>query len=228
VPPEKKVEKPRRISGPLLERGEGYIDVSDKYKTRLELGTAKLVRPGLPPIDLGIPADAVLRPVYLSFYDKYLTTSYDYQSIATAIVKGSYQWRGHRSNAPYYLVGLDGSVDTVPYPEVIFQYAANGAQIRSFSYLWPTPHGVLIDVTGGPYSPVSGLFLLKGEELFRIWGGPPSLNPFTRGRSERLFVLDISPDGCRVVFLHAHKYPLPRDKNPDPIPMSVLNICKEQ
>ena len=167
-------------------------------------------------------------PVYLSCYDKYLTTSSDYQRIATAIVKGSYQWRGHRSNAPYYLVGLDGSVDTAPYPEVIFQYAANGAQIRSFSHLWPTPHGVLIQVAGGSLSPVSGLFLLKGEELFRIWGGPPSLNPFKRGRSEQPRVLDISPDGCRVVFLHAHKYPLPRDKNPDPIPMSVLNICKEQ
>jgi hypothetical protein len=97
-----------------------------------------------------------------------------------------------------------------------------------FQYLWPTPHGLLINHLGGRLAG-NGLLLLQGERLLRIWGGPLSLNFFKTnyGRGESSYVFNISPDGCRVVFTHARNYPRLPDKNPDPTPLSVLNLCKE-
>lgn len=210
--------------GVNLREDHGYIDKSDPgdFKS-FRYGTAKLVRPGKDLIDLGIPTVAVGRPVYLPYFDKYLTTTAPY---GDELRTHSEFRKNHPGDGPYYLVGLDGSVDTVPYPgRVLREYG-----FPEFSNLWPTPHGVLINITGGPYAPEAGLFLLQGEMLVRIWGGNPSLSPFSpqRGTLERSYVLNISPDGCRVVFIHARKYPLPKDKKPTPIPLSILNICKEQ
>jgi hypothetical protein len=221
--PEKRMEKPPRIAV-VLQQGDGYIDKSDPADFKnFRYGTAKLVRPGKEPIELGIPTIAVGWPVYLPYFDKYLTTTAPY---GDELRTHSEFRKNHPGDGPYYLVGLDGSVDTVPYPAMVLrEYGFPG-----FDSLWPTPQGVLINIGGGPYAPEAGLFLLQGEKLIRIWGGNPSLNPSSRRRGtlERTYVLNISPDGCRVVFLHARKYPLPKDKNPDPIPLSILNICKEQ
>jgi hypothetical protein len=66
-------------SHPLLE-GDGYIDTSarDDYEKKI-LGTAKLVRPGKPPLELGFPNAAVgAWPIYLPYYDKYLMSAWDY------------------------------------------------------------------------------------------------------------------------------------------------------
>jgi hypothetical protein len=209
--------------GVNLKEDHGYIDKSDPGDFKnFKHGTAKLVRPGKEPIELGIPTIAVGWPVYLPYFDKYLMNASDIGRDGTT---RDYLQGMTVKFALYWLVGLDGKVDSFPYPKVIFDYG-----FVEFSYLWPTPYGVLIDITGGRYAPEAGLFLLQGEKLIRIWGGNPSLNPSShrRGTLERSYVLNISPDGCRVVFLHARKYPLPKDKNPDPIPLSILNICKEQ
>lgn len=221
TPPEKRMEKPSRLAA-ALQQGDGYIDKSDPGDFKnFRYGTAKLVRPGKEPIELGIPTVAVRWPVYLPYFDKYLMTTAPY---GDALRTHSEFRKNHPGDGPYYLVGLDGSVASVPYPTpVLRQYGFPG-----FSDLWPTPLGVLININGGPLAPESGLFLLQGEELVRIWGGNPNLFSRRRGTLERSYVLNISPDGCRVVFLHARKYPLPKDKNPAPIPISILNICKEQ
>lgn len=213
-------------TGKALREDDGYIDLSaHDDKENLTLGTAKLVRPGKPLVELGIPNAAVSWPIYLPYYDKYLMSAWDYsKGSGTARKHSGGYWKYPYDYSPYWLVSREGKVESIPYPEVIFEYGVN-----EFQYLWPTPRGLLINDPEGLYAG-KGLLLLQGDRLLRIWGGPLSLNFLkdNRGRGEVSYVLNISPDGCRVVFTHARNYPLAKDKNPDPIPLSILNICKDR
>lgn len=215
-------------AGKPLRQGDGHIDLSARDdKETATLGTAKLVRPGMPSVELGIPNAAVSWPIYLPYYDKYLMSAADYRrSSGTAKKHSGIYWKFPYRVSPYWLVSRSGEVEAIPFPEVIEQYG-----VSEFEYLWPTPQGLLINDTRA-MAPGKGLLLLQGDRLYRVWGGPLPLvlNLFKnlRGRGEIVYVLNISPDGCRVVFTHASRYPLPKDKSPDPVPLSVLNLCKEQ
>jgi hypothetical protein len=209
--------------GTALREDDGFIDKSARndFKADPPLGTAKLVRPGQPPLELGIPNAAVTWPIYLPYYDKYLMSASDYGK-GGLTRRGAPFWKYPYNFSPYWIVSREGDVEAVPYPEIISEYGMAG-----FQYLWPTPHGLLINDLGGLYAG-HGLLLLQGDRLLRIWGGPLSLNFFkdNRGRGDVSYVLNISPDACRVVFMHARGFPLPREKNPAPIPLSILNLCK--
>lgn len=222
VPPNKVVKEPRASQS--LQEGDGYIDMSARDdKETLTLGTAKLVRPGQPPLELGLPNASVQYPIYLPYYDKYLMSASDYgKGGGTAMRYAGAFWKFPYNFSPYWIVSREGEVEAVPYPEIISEYGMAG-----FQYLWPTPHGLLIN-DPSVVRPGKGLLLLQGDRLLRLWGGPLSLNFFKTnyGRAENSYVLNISPDACRVVFMHARKFPLPREKNPAPIPLSILNICK--
>lgn len=212
--------------GKRLKEFGSYIDLSakddDQKKT---LGMATLALPNRPPIELGFSNAAVSKPIYLPYYDKYLMSASDYGTFSGTSQKNSgIFWKFPYKNSPYWMVNRDGAVDYAPYPEILSEYG-----IQSFNYLWPTPHGTLISHNGGIFAG-KGLLLLKGDQLQRIWGGPLSLNPFqdNRGRGEKSYVLNISPDACRIVFTHSKNYPTPAVKNPGPIELSVLNICTER
>lgn len=222
------VDAAYQARGNSLREDDGFIDVRspDNRETNTH-GTAKLVRPGQPPIDLGFPTGAVSWPTYLPYYDKYLMSSLDYAGHGSTSKKyGGVFWKYPYDVSPYWLVSRTGEVEGVPYPKIIRDYG-----IAGFQYIWPTPRGMLINQTW-PASRGFGLLLLQGEKLLRIWGGPPSLNIFqdNRGREEIAYVLNMSPDACRIVFTHAKgkDYPGEGAKHFAPIPLSVLNICKDR
>lgn len=212
--------------GKALREDDGYIDISERdNRETLTLGTAKLVRPGQAPIELGFPTAAVSFPTYLPYYDKYLMSTSDYAGAGgnSRSSMGAF-WKYPYDISPSWLVSREGEVQAVPYPEIIREYGMVG-----FTLHWPTPRGILINDRGGVFAG-KGLLLLQGEKLLRIWGGPPSLNFFqdNRGRTEASYVLNISPDACRIVFTHAKKFPKAGDQNPDAVPLSILNICKDR
>lgn len=223
------VDAAYQARGNSLREDDGYIDMRspDNRETKT-FGTAKLVRQGQPPIDLGFPTRAVSWPTYLPYYDKYLMSSSNYAvSGGTSKVNSGVFWKYPYEVSPYWLVSRTGEVEGVPYPTIIGEFG-----IAGFQHIWPTPRGMLINILWPPAGRNSGLLLLQGEKLLRIWGGPPNLNIFqdNRGREEIAYVLNISPDACRIVFTHAKEkdYPREADKHFAPIPLSVLNICKDR
>lgn len=205
-----------------LREGDGYIDRSerDDYKNFTN-GKAKLIRPGQPPLPLDVDNGEINLGflAYLSYYDKYLLGTSDHKgkSGTDRRVSGAF-WKHPYAYSPYRLISRDGMIEEVPYPTIILDFGLKG-----FQHLWPTSHGLLIETSGGGpgYAfPWNGLLLLKGERMFRLWGGMGGL---TRGGREVTHVLNISPDGCRMIFTHSDWRTYPGNH-----PLSILNLCKEQ
>jgi hypothetical protein len=90
----------------------------------------------------------------------------------------------------HYLMAHDGTVEPFPYPKILFDYGLK----REYREFIPTSNGIFINATSR-----EGLLLLKGEKLYRIYGGNKF---FAKGRGESVRSWAVSPDGCKVVFTH--------------------------
>ncbi|UTH76396.1 hypothetical protein [Chromobacterium sp. IIBBL 290-4] len=172
-----------------------------------------LMRRGQPPKQIGVRAGEVFSPIYLPYLKRYLLNSGDSQhDSATDRRLAGATWGDRPYDlTPYRLMSADGEVTEIPYPKIIFSYGVHG-----FSDLLPTPQGLLLD-SSGRSSP--GLLLLKGEQLYRIWGGQRWFAP---GWRESAYGLKVSPDGCRLAFIHASTWSVDSSNE-----ISILNLCKE-
>ena len=189
----------------LLRESDGYIQKAAQGASFQYDKLAIWMRPGKAPLNLNLRVDEIYGASsnignYLAYSKKYLLNTWDSQGGATdGVVSRSY------GLMPYRLMALDGSIEEMPYPKIIFEYG-----IKSFGLFLPTPVGVLIST--------NHLFLLQGEKLTRIWPRP---NLFGLVAYEMISDLVLSPDGCKVAVRH---FP---DTKGRTLPITILNLCQK-
>jgi hypothetical protein len=146
---------------------------------------------------------------WLEYAQKYQLTYYDphgSSSTEKRLAGSTWKWRPY-ALTPFRLMSLNGDIEEIPYPEVIYEYGLKG--IGSFIF---TPVGLLI-------TPEKSIFLLDNEHLTRIWGQPSGWFY----RPESVFSMRISPDGCKVVFVRIIDW-APKTRKP----IAILHICQRQ
>lgn len=209
--------RPKGSISASLRESDGYILLSEPGKNFDPAKTGIWYRPGKPPIDTKIRASELRNrlPEYLKFSNKYLLNKWDSQNNAWTDKRLAGLAWGDRpySLTPYRLLSpQDGKIEEIPYPYIIFEYG-----VLYFGELLPTKAGILINNTGRGKGE-HGLFLLNGEQLTRIWGGP---GWFDAGHNEVADGIELSPDGCAIIFSHYVDWHLETKK-----PISLMNLCQ--
>ncbi|GGC93381.1 hypothetical protein [Undibacterium terreum] len=144
--------------------------------------------------ELPLRGSEISTSVYLAHEQKYLLNMRDSQgnSDTDRRLGAVDAWKNRQySLTPYRLLGMDGSIEQIPYPAILFEYG-----IRYFGVLLPTRAGLLIVAPNSRKSEY-GLFLLQEKNLVRVFGGPRLLG--IDGR-EGVDKLSLSPDGCKIAF----------------------------
>ena len=170
------------------------------------------MRPGKAPLDINVRVDEIHGASgnignYLAYAQKYLLNTWDSQGDSDTDRRlGGVGWNRPYDLTPYRLMALDGSIEEIPHPKIIFEYG-----LKRFAYFLPTPAGVIISS--------NNLFLLQGERLTRIWPRP---GLFGRITPEIIDGLVLSPDGCKIAFRHYanSKYTTPKS-------VTIINLCEK-
>jgi hypothetical protein len=204
--------RPKSSLSMLLREPDGYIQLSAPGAPYQHDKTAIWMRPGKAPLDLNVRVDEVYGAGnslgnYLAYSQKYLLNTWDSQGDSdTDRRRAGASWNRPYDLTPYRLMALDGSIEEMPYPKIIFEYG-----IKRFAFLLPTPVGVLISS--------NNLFLLQGEQLTRIWPRP---GIFGGIKPEVIDGLVLSPDGCKVAFHH-----FTDSKKTTPQSVTILTLCQK-
>jgi len=210
------LSRPQGAIAASLRESDGYILLSQADNSFDPAKTGVWYRPGMPPVDLEILVDELPErlPQYLAYSGKYLLNKWDSQHNSSTDKRlAGATWKRPYDLTPYRLLSLDGKVEEIPYPYIIFEYG-----LQYFGELLPTKAGILINNTGQGKGE-HGLFLLNGYKLTRIWGGS---GWFDKGRGEVATGLQLSPDGCTIVFARYSDWRLTAKK-----PISLMNLCQE-
>ena len=179
-----------------LSEANGYIQINvpgDPYRANK---SAIWIRPGQAPLDLNVRVDEINSANdgdgnYLAYAKKYLLNTFDSQwNSDTDKRLGGVGWNRPYDLTPYRLMALDGSIEEIPYPKIIFEYG-----LKRFAYFLPTPAGFIISS--------NNLYLLQGEKLTRVWPRPDLFGHIT---PEIIAGLALSPDGCKLAFRHYRDY----------------------
>lgn len=198
----------------LLRESDGYIDRVRKVTAGgvNDIDKAILRKPGAPPQELPVRASEISKVMYLAYAKKYLLNTWDSQNDSDTDKRlGGANWNRPYDLTPYRLMALDGSIEEIPYPKVIFDYG-----IRYFDVLFPTRAGIVIEAMGAKRSEY-GFFLLQGDRLTRFLGGPRILG--FDGR-EGVNGISLSPDGCKIAFrLYSDWRPIKKQ-------ITIINLCK--
>ncbi|WP_443115411.1 hypothetical protein [Herbaspirillum seropedicae] len=204
---------PPRDSLPILLREpDGYIERSHPDAPYKSHKNAIWMRPGKAPLDINVRVDEIHGASgnignYLAYAQKYLLNTWDSQGDSDTDRRlGGVGWNRPYDLTPYRLMALDGSIEEIPYPKILFEYG-----LKRFAYFLPTLAGVIISS--------NNLFLLQGERLTRIWPRP---GLFGRITPEIIDGLVLSPDGCKLAFRHYanSKYSTPKS-------VTIINLCEK-
>jgi hypothetical protein len=191
----------------LGRKQDGYLYVDQKtYETKARQGLGTEIplmwaQPGKPPIALPMLLSDFARARYLAFLGKYLLEP--------------------PMRAPFRLLSLDGSVETIPYPAL-----GVDAQTEMFGSLLVTQAGVVItkaekQMRGG---------MLHGSMLLLI---PPDRFVTLVSNSSyldgSLWIFNLSPDGCSIVYSRNTASRLSSLlNNGSPRSLSIVNVCKQK
>lgn len=160
----------------------------------------KYYRPGQPPIELGIVRGGITdRPVFSQYANAYVLD----QLISG---KGSGSAMLRLPDGQRYTVRLlspEGEITTLTYPDALYQ--RTGTREINVSRI-----GLLIASVHQSFRPTlvdTGLFLARGEKVVKIMDG-------------QVGDVDVSPDGCKVVFRHAEL-----NNSAYPCTIKMINVC---
>jgi len=111
------------------------------------------IRQGKAPIPLPIRYDEIGSGEFVAFLDKYLLNDSDTAMTSRTNSHLNLVWRRPYEYTPFRLLGQDGSIEEIPYPEFVFDYGIadrkyTGAHFSEFHVMRP---GILITT-----HPVSG------------------------------------------------------------------------
>ncbi|WP_433693668.1 hypothetical protein [Herbaspirillum seropedicae] len=196
----------------LLREPDGYIERAAPGAPYKSEKTAIWRRPSEAPLDMNVRVDEVRGAGnnlgnYLAYSQKYLLNTWDSQGNSDTDQRlGGVGWNRPYDLTPYRLMAMDGSIEEIPYPKILFEYG-----IKRFAFFLPTPVGIIISS--------NNLFLLQGEKLTHIWPRP---GLFGRITPEIINGLVLSPDGCKLAFRHYRdiKYATPKS-------VSIINLCEK-
>ncbi|WP_443115413.1 hypothetical protein [Herbaspirillum seropedicae] len=196
----------------LLREPDGYIQLNTPGEPYKSDRKAVWIRPNKTPLVMNVRVDEVhgagnFIGNYLAYSKKYLLNTWDSQGDSdTDQRRAGVGWNRPYDLTPYRLMAMDGSIEEIPYPKILFEYG-----IKRFAYFLPTPAGVIISA--------KNLFLLQGEKLTRIWPRPGIFGGVT---PEIIGGLALSPDGCKLAFRHYRdtKYTTPKS-------VSIINLCEK-
>ncbi|MCB4359295.1 hypothetical protein [Quatrionicoccus australiensis] len=192
-----------------LHEGHGYIQRAALGLQHTLGDKATYVVPNKPAIELNIHFSEIKGGwrQYLEYARKYQLNYYDPHGTSMTDKRLAGNSWGNRPYAltPFRLLSLDGSIEEIPYPEIIYEYGLKGV-----GYFLFTPVGLLI-------TPNTSIMLLNDERLTRIWGKPTSWFH----TPESVFAMQLSPDGCKLVFGRAANWKVGTRK-----PIAILNLCQ--
>ncbi len=144
------------------------------------------------------------RVLYLPFLKKYFLHWLDSQGNSGTDEWLNSRWDRPYELAPYRLMSLDGTIEVIPYPRILFEYG-----IKGFAWIFPSKVGLVIQRG-------REILLLQGDQLYRVWSGDHRFLP-----NEGIAGSAISPDGCKVAFMR-----FTDNRVVTPKPISIINLCE--
>jgi hypothetical protein len=186
-----------------LREADGYLRRSEPGKPYDASAEALLVKPGQKPKGLGVRVDEIGNAIYLPYFNQYLLTSWLNKT------------NREEDIPPDRLMSPDGKITEMPYPRIVFEFIS-----EMIARIQLIPQGQLFISGGTNGYNGQGLLLLQGERLIRLWGGQKW---FAKGRNQVAMGMQISPDGCRIAFIHSAQYTSYSSTNP----IAIINLCKE-
>lgn len=192
---------------PLREE-HGYLQRIAEGKRSRPDDRITYVPRGKPPIPLAVHSMEVFggRYHYLEYSQKYQLNYFDpHGNSATERRLGGYEWNRPYDLTPFRLLSLDGTVEEIPYPKIIYEYG-----LKVIGLFMPTPVGWLI-------ASEKSLFLLNGEILTRVWGKPSDwfYSP------QFIWAMRLSPNGCKLAFARTADWKPESNK-----PIAIMELCK--
>jgi len=209
-----------------LHEDHGYLDLYTNKRKWVETGPKsirevtgieyvpenkypiKYYRPGQPPIDLGIVRGGITgRPVFSKYANAYMLDQLIRDRRSEEASQPRMYPDGQRPAVR--LLSPEGEITALTYPDALFQ-------ITSATEINVSRAGLLIVASAGerfnPRSKTTGLFLARGEKVVKLVND--SVNS-----------LDVSPDGCKVVFRQGvlNGGGMPIEGNP--ITIKMINVC---
>ena len=185
--------KPDRLKMSLDNDAGSYIDYGSTGRG-YSYDNAVLSRPDQPPLELPVIGGEIKMAQYYPYYGQYLLNDSDNIS-------------GHHLPAGdpvFRLMKPNGEITKIPQPEGFVR------TVGSFGGMWLMRDGMVLTRTGpGQQNP--GLFFLKGDRIFRIWGA----NGYVADRFEP------SPGGCALAFLGFKNYDFVTKKT-----VQLINLCE--
>lgn len=192
-----------------LHEGHGFIQRIAPGQRQTFEDRAVYFRPNGLPVNLNIYSGEVTggRYQYLDYAQKYQLTYYDPHGVSSTDKRlAGVSWGDRPYDlTPFRLLSLDGTVEEIPYPTIIYDYGLKGV-----GYFLFTPVGLLI-------TPKASIMLLNGDRLTRVWGKPTGVFH----TPESVFGMKLSPNGCKLAFARTAKWEPDARK-----PIAILNLCQ--
>jgi hypothetical protein len=192
-----------------LRENDGYIERLKPGEPPHDERSLIFFHPDQPPKDLHIPrVELDNQPIYLSHIKKYLLNTFDSKGDSSTDQRlAGRHWKRPYTLTPYRLMALDGTIETIPYPDILAEYG-----IQRFARLLPTKNGLLIHAG-------SRLFLLQDKSLIQFWPRPGA---FGLIKKHHIAGIMLSPDGCKIAFRHYAD-----DKFTTTQYVTLINLCKK-
>ncbi|WP_338845319.1 hypothetical protein V8J88_16555 [Massilia sp. W12] len=187
---------PKDKRGYRLGYHRAYIEYGVLDESGTHHGNAFWVHEKFGRNEIGMPAKYVQLPIYDRYANKYWLNRTSL-SMSSAIIEKS----------TYYLIDENGVLEKIKLPDFYMNHigVVYGAAF--------TRKGILLNSAGGRVnsSHFSGLFLLNGDQLVRIYG-----------KDENVDALTVSPDGCAAAFVESNSYLLASRKA-----VKIINFCEK-
>lgn len=146
----------------------------------------KYYRPGQPPIELGIVNGGITgRPVFSKYANAYVL---DQLIPDRRSVEASQPHQFPVGPPAVHLLSPEGELTTIKYPDNLYNDSKRRAQKINV-----TRSGLVIGLPTQSFRPMlgdTGMLLVRGDKVIKIMDG-------------QVDDVDVSPDGCKVVFRHA-------------------------
>jgi hypothetical protein len=207
-----------------LKPGDTAPALTARNRTTDEGWPTTWIRPDQPPLPLPIRFDEVSDGIYVDFLDKYLLNGYDTSGSSATNSHLNGGWKRPYEYTPFRLLGKDGSLQEIPYPQFIFDYGiadckGNCLNFRRFLVTRP---GIVIQKVR---ERSSALYLFKEGRLYLIAGGATERDARRAAiPADGIQTTRLSPNGCRLAYSHLER-PEYESRYGAPVFFGIIDLC---